>query len=99
MSAILIVLALIAVFIVIYLYQSQKLHGPFINFLIIIMILLFLISLGIAYTKFSDEVATFNGAVKFGKFYFQWMGNFVKNTGRIAGYVVNQNWGVSNATG
>ena len=99
MSAILIVLALIAVFIVVYLYQSQKLHGPFINFLIIIVMLLVLVSLGIAYTKFSAEVTTFNGFVKFGKFYFQWLGNFVKNTGRIAGYVVNQNWGVNNATG
>lgn len=98
MALLTIVLALFVIFIVFYLYQAQSLHGPFINFLIAITLLLFVISLAVVYVNSSANLTSFEGVLGFVKAYLSWLSSLVSNGSKIAGYAVNQDWGV-NATG
>ncbi|MAG38186.1 hypothetical protein CMI45_02260 [Candidatus Pacearchaeota archaeon] len=99
MGLLLIIILVFLAFIVVYLYQAQNLHGPFINFLIAVSILLIIISLAIVYVDSSADLTSFDGVIGFIKAYFSWLGSIMGNGAKIAGYVVNQDWGVNDTIG
>src|SRR3989344_2601422 len=90
-----IILLMFLAFIIIYLYQSQRLHGPFINFLIAVSILLFILSLGFVYFSSSANISSFDGVLFFVKSYMAWVGSIFKGGVNVVGYAINQNWGVN----
>ena len=100
MGIVFIVVILFVVAIIVYLYQSQSLHGPFVNFLIAFFILALVVSLVVAYVSSSANLTSFEGLTKFIKYYFTWLRSIFTNTGNIVGYAVQQNWiNSSNITG
>jgi len=96
-ALLLIVVSLFILFIMFYLYQSQNLHGPFINFLIAVAILLMVISLGLVYVSSSANLTTFNGVMSYIKAYFSWVSSIISSGSNVVGYVVNQDWGVNSS--
>jgi len=92
-----VILLLALVLVVFYLYQSQNWHGPIINLFIVAFVISVLVSFVYAYAKNPVDFTEFDGVVNFLKAYFSWLNTLIKNTSRIVGYVVSQDWGV-NAT-
>jgi len=84
--------------VIIYLFQARRWHGPFVNFLIVVLIIVILFSLVFVYMQTPVDFSAPQGFVKFTQAYFAWWGALVKNTGGIVGYAVNQNWGVNSTT-
>ena len=98
MSAAFIISFLVILAIIAYIYQSQRLHGPFVNFLIIVFLLAILLSVVFVYVQSDVDFSSLDGVSTFGKIYFQWWQNLFANGGKIVGYAVNQNW-EANSTG
>ena len=92
MSAAFIISFLVILAIIAYIYQSQRLHGPFVNFLIIVFLLAILLSVVFVYVQSDVDFSSLDGVSTFGKIYFQWWQNLFANGGKIVGYAVNQNW-------
>jgi len=95
MAAGFILMVIILIAVIIYLYQAQNWHGPIVNFIIIVAILLTLTSIFVVYSRNPVDFSSPQGFIEFTKAYFQWWGSLVKNTKGIAGYVINQDWGVN----
>jgi len=101
MSLIIIVAVLFVIVVLVYLYRSQSLHGPIINFFIAAVVLFVVISLGYIYITSDVDLSNLDGIVNLMKLYLNWLGGLMKNTGNIAGYAVKQEWGTNstNITG
>src|SRR3989344_9391391 len=91
----LIIIAVFVIVVLVYLYRSQAIHGPVINFLIAALLLFIIITVGYVYIKSDVEISNLDGIVALTKVYLHWLGGLLKNTGNIAGYVVRQDWGLN----
>ncbi len=91
----LIIIALFVIVVLVYLYRSQAIHGPVINFLLAALLLFVVVSVGYVYIKSNVEISSLDGIVALTKIYLHWLGGLFKNTGNIAGYVVKQDWGLN----
>jgi|SRR3989344_7026045 len=95
MNFLTIILLLFLIFIIFYLYQSQRIHGPVINFLIILVVLFLILSLGLFFVNSSADLGSFNGFLGFVKGYFGWLISIVDNGSKTVGYIINQDWGLN----
>ena len=95
MNFLTIILLFFLIIIIFYLYQSQRVHGPVINFLIILAVLFLILSIGFFFVNSSSNLSNFNGVLGFIKGYFSWLISIVDNGSQIVGYVINQDWGLN----
>lgn len=95
MALLLIVIVVFVIVVLVYLYRSQAIHGPVINFLIAALLLFVVLSLGYVYLNSDVDISNLDGWVELSKSYFHWLGALLKNTGNIAGYAVKQEWGIN----
>ena len=56
------------------------------------MVLAVILSLGYVYATSSSDLSTLDGIIAFLKNYVTWLVAVFGNTGKIAGYAINQDW-------
>ena len=80
-------------------YQNkyQSFQGNVFNTLAVAFIVFVLGSVGYVYASSKTNVSNLEGIIQFFKLYYNWFILFIKNTGRVAGYVVKQNWTINSS--
>ena len=70
-------------------------------FIIILLVLFLVVSIGYVTKVNKADLGTFDGIVALGKIYFNWLLGVGKNVVSISGYAVKQDWGLNftNSTG
>jgi hypothetical protein len=61
----------------------------------IVIVLLLAFSLNFIHKNYDADLTTGKGLVKAGQVYFVWLKDFFVNTGRVTGYIANQEWGLN----
>ena len=84
------IILIAALFLLIFKYQNF--HGNISNFIVLVVMLFVVLSLGYVYVTKSPNLSNLDGVVAFLKTYITWLGAVFGNTGKIVGYAVNQDW-------
>lgn len=92
-----VIVALVAL--VIFLNKYQNFSGNFFNFIMISLIISVVLSGVYVYYGSDIDLTTFKGIVSFGRLYVSWLFGLFRNTGRIVGYAVQQDWAVNASVG
>ena len=80
-------------------YVLSWVKDNFFYFFLIAILLFSAFSLTKVYQKYDLDLSSLEGAKHAGKIYLGWLGNAIRNMGRITGYAVQQDWiNVNNTT-
>lgn len=94
-----IVLAAIGAVMLFAVFKFQKFHTDISHIFVLAVVLVLVLSVTYVYVTYKPDLSTFDGLVYFLKSYSSWVFGVFSNTGKIAGYVINQNWSqITNST-
>ncbi|MBI3334740.1 hypothetical protein HYZ97_04600 [Candidatus Pacearchaeota archaeon] len=92
------ILALVILVLVFVFLKFKEVRHKIGLFLTALTILFLLVSVGGLYASHELDLSTFDGVVEAGRLYVSWLSAFGSNIAQLSGYVVHQDWGLSNST-
>src|SRR3989344_6617005 len=80
-------------------YILSMIKDNFFWFFLVLVLLFMTISLTRLHKTYDFDFTSFEGFKEAGKIYFSWLGGVAKNSARVTGYAVQQDWvNITNST-
>src|SRR3989344_8222125 len=80
---------------IVFISKNQTFQSKFMHIIIGTLIMFLVFSVGYVFIISDIKLSSFYNLLIFSKAYFSWLSHLAKNTGKVAGYVINQNCGVN----